>query len=968
MKIDFRIDWGYQYLYSRRHYHPTYLWNGKLLCSHGRITEIYQLSYPVIWYGPGHCAKETPLLEPKWNNQTKRGLSGIRVVAETHADAEFELITCSGNFCIKVRDIIEKGRIEFPVGPKYLGCFVTVTKTDYFWFRTKAPDGTSIINYDQLNLPVHHHARMPLAWLGAGETVTWTAEIPPSDADFTETLFHLEAMSAPWYSKEKEGQIDTYVPMEILCDGKSVLTCKHYFRKHDFVLQILDDVWQRATIPPGKHTFALKNHHPNAYLLISRILMSQSKRNHGQLSIPSWAVLGEKIIGKVFAAKKDVISVDTPTETLYLSCNIGWNEFEIFTEEAGIWTYKTKNSSADIEVYPCKEETYPIKIGCDLTQIVHDDSGELDWLLDYIQRTRLGNYVLVRNFLASEPNDQLLYQWGSYCKKHNIYVGACTSYLSGSLIKGAGDHFNDCGRHEYPGSVYAADPAPPYISEDMKQASERFIEYLKIEVDKYHKIAKTAAFGDASGGTRYAFLAGADFIRAETMAGPTMPLLSQTRAASEALSKGRWGVHIAIQHSYQPYHLTHLRQYFLSLMQPWMMGAEVIYEEDSLFGMWSEERQCWSDLLVKGKRDMTRRFYRFAKTHPRNGKNVRRIAFIEGRYAAPFNGFICDSEQDPHYSVWGLFGNPAPEWGHGQPEKCHQLLDVLMPGTSTHPLRQQFDKRRFFFSGTPYGDFDCVPIEASQEYINHYRLLLNLGWNTMIASDYEKLGQYVENGGILLTGLLQFSKHTKREFLKNMDELNLWNNGDLTSLCGFKANGPSTTYSGQWNCADRENMPIPALSSAPSDSITEDGPARLADITLTSAEIVAWDSATGAPLLVRNRYGRGYVYTFTIWAYPGHEAFQDFCAAWIEKLSADSLSDCYVQDPSKEVFWTRWVDGNRTTLMLLNTDWTQAGNEKTVSVICGTDRHTVPVKEGIATMVNIVDHEMTVVNYDLEAQ
>ena len=119
------------------------------------------------------------------------------------------------------------------------------------------------------------------------------------------------------------------------------------------------------------------------------------------------------------------------------------------------------------------------------------------------------------------------------------------------------------------------------------------------------------------------------------------------------------------------------------------MGAEGIYDEDSLFGLWSEERQVWDDILPKSRRDMTRKFYKFTATHPRQGKCVRNIAFLEGRYAAPFNGFICGTEQDPHYSVWGLFGNEAPEWGHGQPEKCRQLLDVLMPGA-----RAFADKRR----------------------------------------------------------------------------------------------------------------------------------------------------------------------------------------------------------------------------------------------------------------------------------
>ena len=98
MKLDFRIDWGYQYLYSRRHYHPVYLWDGQLDCNGGRIEETYQLDYPVIWYGPGHCAHETKLAEPKWKSRTRRGLSGVRFVADADENATFHLTTLSGTF------------------------------------------------------------------------------------------------------------------------------------------------------------------------------------------------------------------------------------------------------------------------------------------------------------------------------------------------------------------------------------------------------------------------------------------------------------------------------------------------------------------------------------------------------------------------------------------------------------------------------------------------------------------------------------------------------------------------------------------------------------------------------------------------------------------------------------------------------------------------------------------------------
>ncbi len=427
----------------------------------------------------------------------------------------------------------------------------------------------------------------------------------------------------------------------------------------------------------------------------------------------------------------------------------------------------------------------------------------------------------------------------------------------------------------------------------MKEAYERYIAFLKADVDPVKAAGLRPAFGDASGGHRHGYLAGASFIRSETMVPHTQHLCSLARPAAEALGRGDWGVHIAIQHAVQPFHHEHhLGQYFLALHQPWMMGASMIYEEDSLFQLFKEERQGWDDALTQGKREMTREFFKFVKTHPRQGKPVRKIAFYEGRYAAPFNGFICGSEQDPHYSVWGKFGNRSPEWGHGQPEKCRHLLDVLMPGASVQPLRQRYDKRRFFFSGTPYGDFDQVPAEAAGDYLRQYRLLLNLGWNTLIPEDYRKLKDFVANGGTLFTGIPQFSTHVRREFLKTMEDLALWNAGDLSELCGVKVLKKGGLTKGYWNAAGREEFRAPILSRLPNDSSDEDGPCHAAEVEMAGAEILAWDPETGSPLIVRHALGRGHVYLVCAWAYPGHEVLSDLMAAWIARL-AEEHRDAY---------------------------------------------------------------------------
>jgi hypothetical protein len=484
-------------------------------------------------------------------------------------------------------------------------------------------------------------------------------------------------------------------------------------------------------------------------------------------------------------------------------------------------------------------------------------------------------------------------------------------------------------------------------------------------IDKVHKVFGTAGFGDASGAIRHSYLAGTGFIRAETMVGHTQPLLSQTRAAAESLGDGRWGTHIAIQHHYQPYRESHLGQYFLSLMQPWAMGDEAIYEEDSLFNLWKEERQNFDDYLTKGKRDMTRAFYKFAKTHPRSGKCIRNIAFIEGRYAAPFNGFICDSEQDPHYAVFGAFGNPDKSWGHGQPEKCRAVIDCLMPGANTHPFRQKPEKRRFFFSGTPYGDFDSVPIEANKDYMAKYKLMLNLGWNTMIDEDYDKLLSYVKNGGVLLTGIPQFSTHVKRQFLTDLNDLSLYKDGDLSEMCGIRVLSKGTKYCGEYITEDGSILEKADLSSLPSDSPEEDGEAILANICLCGAQVVAKDRESGLPVLVRNKVGNGYVYTFTLWGYPGHEKFQNTAAEWVMELSKKSLGDTYVIDASKEVFYTRWESEDEKRIILLNTDWSKRDNIKNVDVVMENHRINVDVKEREMMIVILKNDNISVQKYTL---
>ncbi|MBE6356031.1 MAG: hypothetical protein E7058_02835 [Lentisphaerae bacterium] len=958
MKLDFRIEWGYQILYSRRHYHPVYCWDGSLVCENGSLEKLSQYHYPRCISGPVYSAVETPLEGNSWHETTRRALSGLHVIADGDENTVFHLRTASGNFDFSAGQLLNDGRIVFNVGPKYGNCHVSVIRTGFIWFRPPAKESEYVIDAGDLPLDNHHWSRMQSAWLAPGESVKFSAVIHKSG----EQIFHLIAMAARYFDPAKENQAWDHFPMTLKCDGRRVAGFKHYFRRHSAV-QMLEDVWARFEADAGTHEFELVNENKNFYLLINRMSFMPSKRPDEELVIPAWAVVGEKLYGRIYSQQNQPCRVDFAGRSIELQLNKGWNEFPFVLDEPGFRVRFTTSTglSAEIEqVYLLPAEPHPLMVGADLTSVPHDDSGEMEWLLDYMNRTRLGNLIVIRSFIYRNPDsreksvvcDELLEKWGNYCREHHIHVEAATDFLSGMLQKAAGEMMHSGGTHELTGKVYAFDPDHEVRPETMKEACENYLAYLKEYAALFHTGVKSASTGDASGGQRYCYMAGFDFVRAETMVPNTMPICSLARTASEALANGEWGVHIATQHAMQPYFMNQLGLFFLSLYQPWLMGANMFYEEDSLFLMWKEERQSWDDALTKGKRDMLRNFFKFAKTHPRQGKICRPIAFLEGRYAAPFNGFICGNDQDPSYSVWGKFGRDLPEWGHAQPEKCRQVLDVLMPGALVHPLRQKFEKQRHFFCGTPYGDFDFVPVESKGEFFDRYTLLLNLGWHTMIGEDYEKLRSFVRNGGTLFTGLPQFGRQEKRDFT----DFRLWNNGDLSEFAGIKVFGSSgTEYSGQWNGKLKNLVPNVELSAIPSAFYGEDGACKMAVVELAGAEVEAYDAATGMPLLTSFNYGKGKVYVLTAWAYPGHEALQKFSAAWVNYLAKEHRGKWFVEDDSREIFWNvrRFEDARCGQLSMLNTDWTTLGNEKKVRVTIGEIAFEYTVSEGVPAMLTV---------------
>ena len=128
--------------------------------------------------------------------------------------------------------------------------------------------------------------------------------------DYNETLIHMLIMAAPpsGYTPEKEIQYHDDYTINVYVDGELAGAKTHFFREHDGCMQILEDIWYRLQIVPGEHIITFENTNTEGYLLFNRIIFQPCSYDHLQLSLPAWALVGEKIIGKVFAVKNDYLS------------------------------------------------------------------------------------------------------------------------------------------------------------------------------------------------------------------------------------------------------------------------------------------------------------------------------------------------------------------------------------------------------------------------------------------------------------------------------------------------------------------------------------------------------------------------------------------------------------------------------------------------------------------------------------
>ena len=248
-------------------------------------------------------------------------------------------------------------------------------------------------------------------------------------------------------------------------------------------------------------------------------------------------------------------------------------------------------------------------------------------------------------------------------------------------------------------------------------------------------------------------------------------------------------------------------------------------------------------------------------------------------------------------------------------------------------------------------------IDSPPDVLSAFPLLLLLGWNTMDEEQYVRLRTYVENGGKLFMSVPHATMNESRKFLiDNLESLNLVRDGDFSDLFGVRVAGRGGKLGRIRGERDVDDNPVgtvfqwPTINEQPPEGPFDPRP-DLAEVELRGAEVLARDADSGKPILVRKRLGAGEAYLLCTHEYPGNSYLAPLMKPLVRGLSRSVASTTEMEDLSGDIYCTVRNDEETgiSRLHLLNTDWTEAGNEKQCRIRLGDSWIRLAVREGRMT-------------------
>lgn len=419
---------------------------------------------------------------------------------------------------------------------------------------------------------------------------------------------------------------------------------------------------------------------------------------------------------------------------------------------------------------------------------------------------------------------------------------------------------------------------------------------------------------------KYMLDGGYEWVGAETMYGTMEPLMAFLRGAAFDRKINSLGVHHALQWSSSPEDAPeHVRRYRLALYVSYMQGATEINSEEGLWHL--EEYYSYFNRFSEACREHAKQqkdFYRYISTHTRRGKFYTPIGIIHGRYDG-WHGFGRNS-------TWGWLGVTDTD-----AEKSWDLLSVFYPesnlGDSLYCHGFPTDKPLGFYSTTPLGNIDAVPIENRASRFEEYKALVFLGYNKFTKEYGDKLLDYVNQGGKLLLTLAHLTKTTDYERLLN-GELDF--DEDLLSITLGKPNFKKSSLNGK---------SLELITNLKSDY----------EVILKTDD--------GYPLAVKYKIGKGEITLFTAKAYPANPSIKPLYENEIRRLSLSAISSERVYAKADSgVEFSVYERGDERDVYFLAVDWYRAPDiERHAKLIIGASAHDISLPFGVMIKASVFE-------------
>lgn len=580
------------------------------------------------------------------------------------------------------------------------------------------------------------------------------------------------------------------------------------------------------------------------------------------------------------------------------------------------------------------------RIGLEVGEHISDYENFTQYIKDHFDLEKLDFVLIMMKPVEMPP--QLWNEWAEFFKSNRIYFaflytqqrGAplgkeshLTLEIVSSLKEIAGEFFlgdmigETGGMASWLEGYYEDTNMEKTAFESMGQAKKAYVDHVRSCVNINRKLNVPSVLAvEATLFSRYNFEAGVDHTAIEMMCGNPEIMFASARGACKAYGKETWSSHIANEwyggfRNDDPMKYKRLK---LAYYYAFLSGAKYIYPESGDISIDSYGYHYDSDHeFCKAYRKTWNDFSEFVHLHgrPVNGP-LAKVAFLHGN---------PDS-----YTAWGgstVWNHFRDEnWAYGSAERSWNVVNRDLFTADPWYFSHNYGQQDTSFS-VPYGQYDLVPVEAPLEVLSSYDYLIFVGWNTMTDEIYEKLKEYVKNGGKLFASIPHLNTHDLRN-----EEYSIINNGDVSDLFGCTINGPGRKHAwGTKFIAESlvDQCLYPCTKDGSCDPMCADGLIKSADITVTNGRVIAVLSDRFRnkmdhcpPILVENQYGKGIATLMTAWDYPGAESLRNLFKIILKSiLSAEQRKSRIQVIGNDKIRYAVYPENGLDTLYILNTDY-----------------------------------------------